>query len=82
MSKRTAKPDFWAAFAELPEDHRATISAAMEMYSQVMRTSLGSVTISQQDVAKLSVFAGGPAHPLDWEKASDFAKAAGSTIRW
>lgn len=76
MSKK-AKPDFWDAFAELPENHKATISVAMQMYAQVMRTGFGSVTFSRKEIELLPIF-DGEARPLDWGKASDFASAVRS----
>jgi hypothetical protein len=72
--------DFWEVFAELPEDHKATISAAMDMYATVMRNKMGSVTFSRKDVEMLNVFDDG-AKPLDWSKASDFASMAATMTR-
>jgi hypothetical protein len=82
MSKKTFnKPSFWDAFAALPENHKATISVAMKMYSRVMSNGFGSVTFSQKDIEQEVVFDGN-ARPLDASKAADFASMAKNFVMY
>lgn len=77
MSK---KPDFFAAFAQLPEDHKATVVVALRMFAQVKKTNFGSVAFSQQDINMLPIF-DNEARPLDSNKALDFASRLAQEVR-
>jgi hypothetical protein len=65
------KLDFFDAFAQLPEGHKATVVAALWMYAQVKKAHFGSVTFSRNDITSLAIF--DEARPLDASKALDFA---------
>jgi hypothetical protein len=70
--KQPVVSEFVDAFVTLPQDHRATIVAALRMYAQVMSTRVGSSTFSKENVERMYVFDEG-ATPLGPDKASYFA---------
>jgi hypothetical protein len=70
---RKKSPDFFSAFAELPEEHKASMVVAMQMLYAAMTVFMGSVTFSKKEIELNPLF--DDVNMMDVNKMLDFAKA-------